>query len=181
MRIGLISDTHVPEAGTQLPREVYEFLRGVELILHAGDMHVIEVLDWLERIAPTWGARGNGDGDGFRPAFPDDDPRVKSAHVLTLGGLQVGLVHGFPLPGETPWISQAALADRIFGGRVDVIVCGDTHVPVVSTNEDGVLIVNPGSPMLPTNMKAPGTVAILTIEDGVARAEILHLRSLETS
>ncbi|MBI4236759.1 MAG: metallophosphoesterase family protein, partial [Chloroflexi bacterium] len=43
MRIGLISDTHVPEAGRQLPGQVYELLRGVDLILHAGDMHVIDV------------------------------------------------------------------------------------------------------------------------------------------
>lgn len=177
MRIGLISDTHVPEAGRQLPGQVFEVLRGVDLVLHAGDMHVIEVLDWLDRIAPTLGARGNGDGDGFRPPFPDNDPRVKAAHLLFLAGLRVGLVHGFPMPGDTPWITQDALMQRSFGGRVDVIVCGDTHVPVVQTHE-GVLLVNPGSPMLPRNLRGPGTIGVLTIERGRARAEIIQLDSL---
>jgi putative phosphoesterase len=178
MRIGLISDTHVPEAGERLPGQVYDLLAGVDLVLHAGDMHIIDVLDWLERIAPVVGARGNGDGDGFRPPFPDDDPRVKPAHVLELEGLRVGLVHGHPLPGETPWISQDALMERHFGGRVDVLVCGDTHIPHVATSEEGVLIVNPGSPALPRNVREPGTVGILTIEGGAARAEILRLTSL---
>ncbi|MBM3947067.1 MAG: metallophosphoesterase family protein, partial [SAR202 cluster bacterium] len=112
MRIGLISDTHVPEAGRRLPGQVYEILRNTDLILHAGDMHVVEVLDWLDKLAPTIGARGNGDGDGFRPPFPDDDPRVKPAHVLQLEGLRVGLVHGFPMPEDTPWITQDALMQR---------------------------------------------------------------------
>lgn len=177
MRIGLISDTHVPEAGRQLPGQVYELLRGVDLILHAGDMHVIDVLDWLDRIAPTLGARGNGDGDGFRPPFPQEDPRVRPAHLLTLEGLRIGLVHGFPMPGETPWITQDALMQRHFGGRVDVIVCGDTHIPHIERHE-GVLLVNPGSPMLPHNIRAPGTVGLLTIEGGAAQAETLHLTSL---
>ena len=61
MRIGLISDTHIPEAGPDMPAQVYEAFRGVDLILHAGDMHIIDVLDWLEGIAPVLGARGNGD------------------------------------------------------------------------------------------------------------------------
>ena len=48
MLIGLISDTHIPEAASELPPQVYKAFRGVDLILHGGDMHVIDVLDWLE-------------------------------------------------------------------------------------------------------------------------------------
>ena len=177
MRIGLISDTHVPEAGSQLPGEVYDRFRDVDMILHAGDMHVIEVLDWLSDLAPTLGARGNGDGDGSRPPFPEDDPRVKAAHVLTLEGLRVGLIHGHPLPEEAPWISQSALMERNFGGQVDVIVCGDSHIPVVMWVAS-TLIVNPGSPMLPRNVKGPGTIGFLTIEAGVPSAEIVQLTSI---
>src|SRR3990172_411862 len=54
MRIGLISDTHIPEAGRDLWPQVYDAFLGinpagpkVDLILHAGDMHVTDVLDWL--------------------------------------------------------------------------------------------------------------------------------------
>ena len=178
MRIGLISDTHVPEAGERLPGQVYDLLSGVDMVMHAGDMHIIEVLDWLEVIAPVVAARGNGDGDGFRPPFPDDDPRVRQAHVLDLGGVRVGLTHGFPLPEDTPWITQESLMNRVFGGAVDVIVCGDTHIAHVERTDAGVLIVNPGSPTLPRNIRAPGTVGILTIDDGQASAEMLPLTSL---
>ena len=80
MRIGLISDTHVPEAGERLPGEVFDLLAGVDMVMHAGDMHIIDVLDWLEVIAPVGGA--GKCGDGFRPPFPDNDPRVEHAQVL---------------------------------------------------------------------------------------------------
>ncbi len=177
-RVGLISDTHVPEAGGKLPQEVYDHFNGVDMILHAGDMHVIDVLDWLGRVAPTIGARGNGDGDGFRPPFPDDDPRVEATHVLDLADARVGLIHGHPMPNEAPWISQEALMERNFGGPVDVIVCGDTHVPLIE-QAGPTLIVNPGSPMLPRNVRGPGTIAILTISDGIPSAEIIRLTRLE--
>ena len=177
MRIGLISDTHIPEAGSELPPQVYQALAGVELILHAGDMHVIEVLDWLEEIAPVLGARGNGDGDGHRPDFPDDDPRVKEAHVFDAEGVTVGLTHGFPLPEEAPWTTLQDLMVRKLGGPVDVIVCGDTHVTMNCLRE-GVLYVNPGSPTLPRQMYALGQVAILTVEEGTASAEIIELASV---
>ena len=178
MRIGLISDTHVPEAGERLPGEVFDLLAGVDMVMHAGDMHIIDVLDWLEVIAPVVGARGNGDGDGFRPPFPDDDPRVKHAHVLELEGARVGLIHGFPLPDDTPWVTTETLMDRYFGGAVDVIVFGDTHIAHVERTVGGVLMVNPGSPALPRNIREPGHVGVLTIEDGEASAEILALTSL---
>ena len=74
MRLGLIADTHIPEKRDDLPPQVYEVFQGVDLILHAGDMHIIDGLDWLESVAPVVGARGSGDGDQFRPPFPDDDP-----------------------------------------------------------------------------------------------------------
>ncbi|MBW2622762.1 MAG: metallophosphoesterase family protein, partial [Deltaproteobacteria bacterium] len=61
MKIGLISDTHIPEAGDSLPERVREVFSDVELILHAGDLHVLDVLDWLEQIAPVKAVRGNGD------------------------------------------------------------------------------------------------------------------------
>ncbi len=178
MRIGLISDTHVPEAGERMPGEVFDLLAGVDMVMHGGDMHIIDVLDWLEVIAPVIGARGNGDGDGFRPPFPDDDPRVKHAQVIEAEGVSIGLIHGFPLPEETPWITTEALMERNFGRSVDVIVCGDTHIAHVERTESGVLIVNPGSPALPRNIREPGHVGILTIEDGQATAEILPLTSL---
>ena len=68
LRIGLISDTHIPEARDELWPQVFDVFKGVDLILHAGDIHDLIVLDQLADIAPLWAARGNGeDGSGGRP------------------------------------------------------------------------------------------------------------------
>ena len=64
MRIGLISDTHIPTAGRDLWPQVYDALRGVDLIMHAGDLHDPIVLDWLEALAPVLAVSGNGDYGG---------------------------------------------------------------------------------------------------------------------
>ena len=177
MRIGLISDTHVPEAGEDMPPQVYDAFRGVDLILHAGDMHVIDVLDWLETLAPVLGARGNGDypseSSRHRPGVPDD-PRVKVAHVIQAEGLRVGLIHGFPLPDDIPWRTKEEIFDMYFQQPVDVVVCGDTHEARVD-RQAGLLIVNPGSPTLPNQLRALGTIGFLEINGDQADAWIVQL------
>jgi putative phosphoesterase len=177
MRIGLVSDTHIPEAGAEIPAQVYQAFRGVDLILHAGDMHIIDVLDWLENVAPVLGARGNGDyptaSNKNRPGVPDD-PRVKEAQVLQLEGLRVGLIHAFPLPEEILWRSTEDLIDFHFKEPVDVIVCGDTHMARID-RYPGLLMINSGSPTLPNQISGLGTVAFLEIHGRDAEPSILQL------
>ena len=45
MKIGLISDTHIPEAMPELPGQVRTVFAGVDLILHAGDLHCLDVAE----------------------------------------------------------------------------------------------------------------------------------------
>jgi putative phosphoesterase len=158
---GLVSDTHIPEARATLFDEIYEAFRGVDLILHGGDMHDIVVLDWLEEIAPVLGVCGNGDdGSSGRMIAPDDE-RLPYNQLLRVNGLRLGMTHDFP---DRPYARTAGLEERMdrhFGGPVDVVVAGDTHVPVV-TEWDGVLIVNSGSPTFPRNLNTQlGTVGFL--------------------
>jgi putative phosphoesterase len=176
MRIGLIGDTHYPEAGP-LWDEAYDALRGVDLILHAGDLHVPDVLDWLEQRcdAPVLAVRGNGDdGSGGRPLCPED-PRMKPVQLVHAEGLRIGMVHDATLPEWPPHRTLETIMDHYFDGRVDVFVHGDTHVPEVEAMR-GVLLVNPGSPTFPRNLtRRLGTVAFLDIEGGVPRAWIHQL------
>lgn len=183
MRIGLIADTHIPESGPELPRQVFKALQGVDLVLHAGDLHILDVLDWLAPIAPVLCARGNGDTryptSPKRPGVPDD-PRIKESHVLELEGFTIGMTHGFPGPGEPAWNNLHKPMQFYFGRRVDILVCGDTHVELVA-EKDGVLMVNPGSPTLPHNLTPQlGTVGILELRPGYRRAEIIHLKDLRS-
>ena len=166
MRVGLIADTHIPGNVKILPPHVREAFKGVDLILHAGDIYQPGVLDELERIAPVLAARGNGDG-----GFPQDS-RLKESYVLSIAGISLGIIHtlgDFPLPEQ-----YGEMVERKFGRRVDVAVFGDTHVPMVE-RYNGTLLVNPGSPALPRNLYQLGTVGLLEIKAGTARARIVQL------
>jgi uncharacterized protein len=178
MRIGLISDTHIPEACEHLPPRVFEVLDGVDLVMHAGDVYVNRVLDELGAIAPVLAALGNGDEglDGHRYRLDTDDERVREAHVFEIEGVRIGLVHAIPTPDETSEEVFRRAIERNFGGPVDVIVQGHSHVEgVVRYGET--LVVNPGSATLPRNLvDVPGTVAILEIKQGgEVSAEIISL------
>ena len=181
MRIGLISDTHVPEVVPEVPREVERAFSGVDLILHAGDMHVIDVLDWLERIAPVLSVRGNGDYPASynpnRPGVPDD-PRVLVNPVLHYEGFRLGLTHAFPTPEEVSWENLDELTSRFFDQPVDVVVTGDDHMERI-IDKPGLFLVNPGSPTLPWQMRQLGTVALLELSRGAPpSATIVELKTL---
>jgi putative phosphoesterase len=175
-RIGIIGDTHYPEAGP-LWDEAYAAFRDVEMILHTGDLHTLDVLDWLEQRCgvAVIAVRGNGDdGGGGRPICPED-PRMKPSQTLTIDGVRIGVVHDATLPEWPPHRTLEMIMDRDFGARVDVLVHGDTHVEEIA-EQRGVLLVNPGSPTFPRNLtRRLGTVAFLEIEGGSPRAWIEHL------
>jgi len=176
MLIGIIGDTHYPEAGP-LWDEAYAAFRDVGLILHTGDLHVPDVLDWLEQRCgvPVLGVRGNGDdGGGGRPTCPDD-PRLKPVQVLAREGVRIGVVHDATLPEWPPHRTLDTIMQHHFDGAVDVLVHGDTHVEEV-TELRGVLLVNPGSPTFPRNLtRRKGTVAFLEVAAGRARAWVEQL------
>ena len=166
VRIGLIADTHIPGNVKILPPHVREAFKGIDLILHAGDIYQPAVLDELDRIAPVLAARGNGDG-----GFPVDN-RLNDKHVLSIAGTSLGIIHtldDFPLPEH-----YGEMVEGKFGRRVDVVVFGDTHVPMVE-RYNSTLLVNPGSPALPRNLYQLGTVGLLEIKAGTARARIVQL------
>jgi putative phosphoesterase len=177
MRIGLISDTHIPEACEHLPAPVFEAFAGVDLVMHAGDVYVNRVLDELAQIAPVLAALGNGDEglDGHRFKL-DPDARVRVAHLLQIEGVRVGLAHALPTPDETSDEVFERAMHRHFGGIVDVLVMGHSHLEGI-TRFGSTLVVNPGSATLPRNLvDVPGTVAILEIAvGGRVTAEIIRL------
>jgi putative phosphoesterase len=183
MRVGLLSDTHIPEAAETLPSEIMEAFQGVDLILHAGDIFMPSVLDDLERIAPVLAARGDDDYiDASR------DGRVKDEHVLWLKGQKLWLVHERPhylsterrLAHEKPyyiktewWQEKVALEPNEYE-TPDIVVFGHIHRPVTQW-VDGTLYVCPGSPTFPNYFCALGTVGILGINSSGADVRILQL------
>ena len=176
MRIGLISDTHIPESRAELWPQAFDAFAGVDAILHAGDIHELWLLDELARVAPLWAARGNGeDGSGGRPRQPDH-PLLREAWTLEFGGVSVGLVHDMPVPEMPPHLTVERAMERYFGRTdLDVVVYGHSHVEAVD-EVGGVLCVNPGSPTYPHNLNTQlGTIGFLDIADGRAEASVWQL------
>jgi len=173
-----VGDTHVPEAGPDLPEAAYAALAGCDRILHCGDLHTLDVVDRLERIAPTLVSRGNGDTltpRVGRPGVPDD-PRVLDVLVVEEAGLRIGLTHDLEHLEHRKDDDVAASLERCFGVRVDIAVSGHSHVPMVRGLGDGTALVNPGSPTMPYGyLGLVGTVGLLDIAPGRFDVTILDL------
>ncbi|MEM7017602.1 MAG: metallophosphoesterase family protein [Pseudomonadota bacterium] len=176
MRIGLVADTHIPEARKELWPQVFDAFRDVDMIFHGGDIHELYVLDQLNELAPLYSARGNGeDGSAGRPIQPED-PRLRYAWQLDLEGLNIGLTHYIPVPERPPNLTVQKWLERYFPDqKPDVIVYGDTHVEYVGVI-DGILCVNPGSPTYPHNYNTQlGTIGFLELDNGKADASVWQL------
>ncbi len=161
-RIGVISDTHVPSRAPRVPEAALRVFEdaAVELILHSGDLSVLAVLSQLEAYAPVVAVQGNVEQPEVIAALP-----IK--RELVVGGCAIGLVH---ILGERKHYARTA---RLEFPDARVVVFGHSHVPY-NQDADGLLLLNPGSA---TDRRAQPhcTVALLTIEDGQPRAELVPL------
>src|SRR3979490_2031614 len=120
MWIGVLVDTH----GLLRP-EAVAALRGVEHILHAGDVGDIAILEALREIAPVTAIRGNVDVSGACAELPATD-------VVELGSRLFYLVH-----------SVHDLDINPVAAGVAVVVSGHSHKASVPGREGGVYF-NPG-------------------------------------
>jgi hypothetical protein len=134
MRIGVISDTHMPNRAKRLPQAVAGGLADVDLILHAGDWVSLEAVEMLRQIAPLDGVAGNNDG-------AEIERRFGRKKLLAVQGFRIGIVHGDGARLTTPERAKAAFAEE----RPDVIIFGHSHQPYHRVH-DGILLFNPGSP-----------------------------------
>ena len=148
--IGVISDTH----GLLRP-EAVEALRGVDRILHGGDVGAPEILKELEMIAPVTAVRGNVDSGTWARKLPFSE-------VIELDGVAIYMLH---------ILENLDLKPEAAG--FGVVVYGHSHVPKIE-EKDGVLYFNPGSAG-PRRFKLPVTVGKLVVEKGQVRGEILDL------
>lgn len=165
MRIGLLTDTHLPSTIRDLWDEVREVFTGVDLILHGGDIVSPRVLDWLAEIAPVLAARGNNDS-GW------DDERVKDIHWLDIEGWRVAMIHDME-PEERP--IEELKQFHLKGEHADIMITGHTHFERLDYR-DGVLQINTGSPTHPHLWSTRlGTVGLLDLAPGKIEAKIIRL------
>ncbi len=134
MKIGVISDTHIPIRARELPRIVLESLKKMDMILHAGDLVELSILDVLKSICPNVKAVwGNMDPIGVRKILPEKQ-------IITAGKYRIGLTHG---DGPPAYLIEK-VGDIFKNDKTDIIIFGHSHYPVNETR-GGILYFNPGS------------------------------------
>ncbi|WP_010681131.1 metallophosphoesterase family protein [Acetivibrio cellulolyticus] len=133
--IGVVSDTHIPSRGKVIPDIVLKGFKGVDMIIHAGDLLKDYVIYELEEIAPVHAVAGNNDD-----FFMQD--KLGKKRILDAGGVKIGITHGHIGHGGN------ALKNAINTFKDDDVNCvvfGHSHTPY-NEEIDGVLFFNPGSP-----------------------------------
>jgi putative phosphoesterase len=172
--LGLVSDTHMPERRAALPPALFAALQGVDLVLHAGDVGELWVLDQLSTLAPVVAVHGNDD-------TADAQRELPYQQLVAVAGQRVLLCHTHePDPtaeraqraGDAwePKLARRAAQARRAGARV--LVFGHTHIPLARWHDD-VLLVNPGALASPngTTRQVRQTVALLCVtQDGAVQA-----------
>jgi putative phosphoesterase len=138
---------------------VFEIFKGVDLILHAGDIVELSVLDELSALAPVVAVAGNMDGSEVHLKLP-------SKKIIPLGSYSAGLIHGkFKIDIQKEMIMKEF-------SNVDIIIYGHSHTPFWG-KVNGIYFLNPGSPT--DKRHAPyNSVALLYVDDELT-AEIIRL------
>lgn len=152
MRIAVLADTHIPASSSRLPDSLIKQIKGVDLIVHAGDLTELSVLEELNKIAKTEAVSGNMDSHRVRRALPDKK-------ILELSKFRIGLIHGWGPPNNVINYIRADFS----GERLDCIIYGHTHRPSID-DIDNTIYFNPGSPT--DRIFAPyNSFGILEIDD----------------
>ena len=150
IRIGLISDTH-----NLLRPEARVALKGVDRIIHAGDICDAAVLRELEAIAPVTAVRGNNDRGAWAQA-------LQERQRIEIGGVAIYVVHDLHDLDIVPESSG-----------VKVVITGHSHRPLMKM-ENGVLYINPGSAG-PRRFKLPISIGFLEIAGGRTKGRLQTL------
>jgi putative phosphoesterase len=134
LTIGVVADTHIYRRGARrLAPEVLDLFARFEtgLILHAGDVNVASVLAELASVAPVIAVTGNNDDAELYELIPE-------TVQFQVGKHRFAMLHGHG--GK----SARDEARRRFAGKVDCVVYGHSHIPLIE-REGGTILFNPGS------------------------------------
>ena len=148
--VGIISDTH----GLLRP-EAERYLKGSDLIIHAGDIGSVEIIHMLKKLAPLKAIKGNIDKDKWTEEFPE-------TLDFKFGNKRLFVIHN--------------IKDLEFNHekkKYDLIISGHSHKPSIK-EENGVILLNPGSAGK-RRFNLPISIAKLIIKENKISAEIIEL------
>jgi len=134
-RIGVLADTHIPDRAKEIPQIVMDAFKGIDMIIHAGDLAELKVISELEKVCKkVIAVCGNMDYDEVRE-------KLEEKKIIQVGKFKIGVMHGYGHPNKLVEILAKAFKDD----HVDVIIFGHSHAPM-NEYSNGVLFFNPGSP-----------------------------------
>ena len=161
MKILVLSDTHIPIAAHDLPRQIYKEIGDVDMIIHAGDFIDLNVLEKLKSLKETKAVCGNMDSKEIRAA-------LNSKEIINIGKCKIGLIHGYGAPSEI-----MATVRKEFD-KIDVLIFGHSHA-AMNMKKDGVLYFNPGS-STDKIFASKNTYGILEITDKGIEGNIIDIK-----
>lgn len=150
LKVGVISDTH-----GLIRKEVFKIFKGVDFIIHAGDLGCPKVVDVLKTIAKVIPVSGNVDSEEWARKLP-------LREAVKIGQTYFYILHdlaNLDLDPET--------------GGFDIVISGHSHMPKIK-KDFNTLYLNPGSAG-PKRFKLPISVALLYLKDKLFEAEIIEL------
>jgi putative phosphoesterase len=178
VKIGVVADTHIPDLMSSLPEQIEEVFRGLDLILHVGDICSLDTLQQLEdNLTITMAVAGERDS-------PEARRYLEDKKVVRFANRSIGMIHGHREERSGRW---RALRRRLMGGSpreglykyvleqfegVDCIVFGHSHHPYVKV-WNRVLLFNPGA-VAPTRGLRP-SVGILDVGERTISGRIVYL------
>jgi uncharacterized protein len=154
VKIGVIADTHLPQPSKDLCCLMTGAFKDVSMILHAGDLTRLKVLEAFRGIQ-TIAVCGNMDRS-------EVVEKLEKKTIIDIDGYRIGLIHG--------WGSPKHIEERVieqFDHSVHAIIFGHTHKPVNHIVQ-GILMFNPGAFSGSFLLKRKRSVGILTIDDGIS-------------
>jgi putative phosphoesterase len=149
-RIGVIADTH----GLLRP-EAIEALKGSSLIVHAGDIGKLEVLEALKDVAPVVAVRGNIDKEPWCQSLPFFE-------TVAIGQKRLYVIHD---------LSDLDLDPSAAG--FDVVIFGHSHQPSIERRNE-VVFLNPGSAG-PRRFNLPLCVALIDVNGTTLKPRLIEL------
>lgn len=162
MRIGVVSDTHITSNTWDLPEKLIEDFKNVDMIIHAGDLADLSVLNKLKSVCSdvraVW---GNMDPPEVRNKLPQKEIIVIAKH-------KIAVMHGWGHPNNL----VKAMEETFKQEGVDLIIFGHSHA-ALNEEKDGIIYFNPGS-LTDKAYAAYNSYGIIEINDKI-EAKIIKL------
>lgn len=134
MKLGIISDTHITSNTNQdqvdsLINQLKNVFKDVDKIVHAGDVSELFFLKELESIAPVSAVDGN----------VDNIENLEQYANIIVSRYNIGIIHILP----------ENLEEFMKENKIQILIFGHTHIPLIKGTEFNTLLLNPGSPTKP--------------------------------